>query len=76
MMNLLCAPNAIPAAGVAVGAVVGIIWSTIDPRFNDNPQDPTLSQVKYQLGKLIVALGAGVGGVIGFAIDHFIRHMC
>ena len=75
MMNFLCGPNGVLAAGAGVGALAAIIWSAIDPRFTFDPQDP-LFQAKYQFSKLIVVLGAGVGAVIGLILNQFIRHMC
>ena len=65
MMNLLCGPNTVLTACVAVGAIAANIWLWRDPRFQKAYYDqfPTI-------------LGAMVGCVIGVVLDRIIGPVC
>jgi hypothetical protein len=78
MMNFFC-PNGsadMAGAGLIIGLVATIIWTSVDPRFRRYPDDPVSRMNYLNFGKLVIVLGGGAGFMMGLALNQFISFKC
>jgi hypothetical protein len=64
------------AIGLIIGLVATIIWTSVDSKFRQYPDNPVSRMIYLNFGKFVIGLGGGAGLMMGLALNQFISFKC